>query len=187
MPIPLALSALAAAALAAGPGPRLDVSPGLWEVKMTSSTRLQGGAPPADTSKLSPEVRARVEAQRKRLESGTPTTRVSRSCVTQEQLEKEPFLDEMAKKEGCSRKVLDRTARHLRFTLHCGSKEAKFEMDGEWEITVKSRDAVAMRGEMRSSGGGRTGASRMDMTARRLGASCGDLKPGESRRVGDGA
>jgi len=185
MPFPLALPALAAAALAAGPGPRLDVSPGLWEAKLTTSTKMQGGDAMPDTSNLPPEVKAKVEEARKRMQSGAPQTHVSRSCVTQEQLEKEPFLDEMSKKEGCTRNVLDRTARHLKFTVHCTSKEAKFDMDGEWEITVKSRDLVEMRGEMHSAGGGRTGASKMQMTARRLGASCGDLKPGESRRVGN--
>jgi hypothetical protein len=185
MPLAPVLTALAAAALAAASGPHLDVSPGLWEAKVTSVLKMQGGALP-DPSSLPPEMRARVEEARKRLGSGAPQTHVSRSCVTQEQIEKDDFLEDMSKQQGCTRKILDRTARHIRFTMHCEEGKVGFAADGEWELTVQSQEAVVVHGQMRGAGDGGSGSSTMDMTARRVGSSCGDLKPGESRTVGSG-
>lgn len=180
----LVVPALAAAALAATPasGPRLDVKPGLWEMKSTTSTKMEGDLPTPDLSKLSPEMRARVQAARERMASGKPHTTVRRSCVTQDQLDKERWFDDRGENGGCERRYLDRSPKHVRVALSCAPKSGA-SVAGEYEVTVKNPGLVAIHGNVKTHTPGRDSASTTEITASRLGESCGDLKPGESKTV----
>jgi hypothetical protein len=183
---PLFLSALAASALAAAPaGVRLDVKPGLWEVRSTTSMKLAGDLPSVDPGKLSPEQRARLEALRERMASGKPHTTVRQACVTQEELDRGQGFEDWARTEGCERTFLDRTPRHVHVQVKCASTERGATSEGDFEVTVKSADSVVMRGEMKTHTRRRDSAGTTDMAARRLGASCGDVKPGQPRTISD--
>src|SRR5437868_5425364 len=75
--------------LAAADTPALNVRLGLWE---TTSTTNVGGQMPIDTSKMTPEQKARMEAaMRGMLGKHTNTTT---SCLTKERLERGTFTDE---------------------------------------------------------------------------------------------
>lgn len=177
------LPVIAALALTAAPGPRLDVKPGLWEVKTTSSTKMEGDLPAADLSKAPPEMRARLEAMRDRMKSGKPHTTVLQSCVTQEDIDKGRGFDDDEKTESCERRYLDRTSKHIRFKLSCGSKGGEATSEGEFDLTVKSADLVLVHGDMKTHAPQHDSASTMEVTARRLGSSCGDVKPGQPKTI----
>lgn len=178
----LLLNAVAAVTLAAGAGPRLDVKPGLWEVKTTSSTKMAGDLPAGDLSKAPPEMRARLEAMRERLRSGTPHTTVRQACVTQEDIDKGQGFDD-DRSGSCERHYVDRTPRHLRFQVTCGGEGGGRSSEGEFELTVQSADRVLVHGNLQTHGGRHDSASTMDIAARRLGSGCGDVKPGHPRTV----
>ncbi len=181
----LLLNAIAAVALTAGAGPKLDVKPGLWEVKTTSSTKMSGDVPSSDLSKAPPEMRARLEAMRERLKSGKPHTTVRQSCVTQEDIDKGQGFDDEARSANCERHYVDRTSKHVRVQLKCGEKDGQMTSQGEFEVTVKSTDLVLVHGNLAMHAPQHDSASTMEMTARRLGSSCGDVKPGHPRTVSE--
>ncbi|HEX9241757.1 MAG TPA: DUF3617 domain-containing protein [Anaeromyxobacter sp.] len=185
MTLALAAPVLVALSLGAGDGsgPRLDVKPGLWETKHTSTTKMDGEVPARDTSRLSPAQRAQVEKALERFATGKPHTVVRRSCLTQAELDKGVGLDDPRDQpQGCERRFLDRTSRHVRFELTC-AKQDGMGMHGTYDVVVKSPELVEMKGDSSMNMPGRGGSSHMEMTSRRLGASCGDLKPGESQTV----
>ncbi len=186
MALALAAPALVALAITAGAGPRLDVSPGLWETKSTTTTKMDGDLPGVDPSKLSPEQRARLEAVRERLASGKPVTTVHRSCVTQEQIDKGLGLDDATGQDKeCERQYLDQSPKHVRVAMKCAPKGGGVTMEGTWEATVKASDLVVMHGEMSTRAPGHSSTSKMEMTAHRLGSSCGDIEPGKSKTVSE--
>ena len=181
----LATAALATAARADGESIRLDVRPGLWEMKSTTTTTLGGDAPRPDLSKLSPEQRARAEAMLAERASGKPRVSVWQSCITEEDVKKGgDFAFGEDQKEHCTRKFLDRTSTHLKFTMSCeppGEQGAR--VDGTFEVTVKGGDAIVSRGETRIASSRMNGTSTFEFSGRRLGASCGDLKSKERRKI----
>ncbi|HVP68584.1 MAG TPA: DUF3617 family protein [Anaeromyxobacteraceae bacterium] len=186
MTLDLVATALAGIALSAGTGPPLDIKPGLWEAKSTTSTKLEGDFKPLDASKLDPEQRARVEAARARTRSGKPRTFTYRSCVTEGDIRNGFRFDEAADDGDCERRYTDRSPRHVALEVRCASGDAAgLKSDGKFEITVKNPDAVVAHGEMKVQVAGKESQTRFELEARRLGANCGDLKPGESRKVQD--
>src|SRR5713226_7911176 len=71
----------------------LNVKVGLWQI--TSTTAISGhlpGVPPETLARMTPEQRARYEAAMQKATQGQTTTR--KHCVTQKDLDKDPFGEE---------------------------------------------------------------------------------------------
>jgi hypothetical protein len=82
----------AAAQTLAGTKQPLHVKTGLWQVTQTSS--IGGGIPPemeARLAQMPPEQRARVEAMMQNRFGGAPQTTTFKSCVTEKDLNSEPW------------------------------------------------------------------------------------------------
>src|SRR5262249_27414668 len=94
------LIALSFALSAFGQTIAFDAKPGLWE---TTSVSKASGMPPIDMSKMSPEVRQRVEESMKK--SAAPQTHTSRSCMTKEKLEKDLFMSPQQTATSCKRTI----------------------------------------------------------------------------------
>src|SRR5262249_548750 len=88
-----------------------DIKTGLWETTTTSTmTGVQVGPMAVNESelaKMAAEQRERMKAMLKRMQ-GEPTTRTTRSCVTQEQIEKDRLGET---EEHCTRTVIEKTKR----------------------------------------------------------------------------
>jgi hypothetical protein len=183
--VPLAVTLLASAARAESEGVHLDVKPGLWEMKSTTTTKMEGDLPRPDLSKVPPEQRARIEASLAERTSGKPRVSVWQSCITEEDVRKGgDFAFGEDEKEHCTRTFQDRTAKHVKFTMSCAPRgEQETKMDGTFEITVKGGDSIVSQGETKFAGGKVNGSTRFEFSGRRLGASCGDLKPKERRKI----
>jgi len=85
-------AAAAAAQTAAGNPQPLHVKTGLWQV--TQTTSMGGGIPPdmqARLNQMPPDQRARVEAMMRSRFGGAPQTTSFKSCVTEKDLQSEPW------------------------------------------------------------------------------------------------
>jgi hypothetical protein len=146
----------------------LNVKLGLWEVTWTVQT---AGLPPIDTSKMTPEQRARVEAAMK-LRATTPTTRTRRDCMTKEKLEKEPF-QEKALDPSCKRTILSNTPSLREFTIECTGDQAT---SGRMRFEALSPENVKGTTRMSIVRGGSQMTADTTLAAKWIGASCGDVK-----------
>jgi hypothetical protein len=179
----LAVAFLATAARSESSGVKLDVKPGLWEMKSVTSMKSEGEILRPDLSKLPPDQRARVEAMLQERMSGKPRTSVWQSCVTEEEIKRGFDLDK-EERRNCKRQVLDESARHMKFTESCApGGDDGVKTEGAFELTAKGGDAVTAQGEMKFVGPKQAGTVKFEFSGRRLGSSCGDLKPKERRKI----
>ncbi len=162
--------ALAFLAPASAQGPALNVRLGLWEA---SATVQSSGAPPIDTSGMTPEQRARVEAafanSRKRM--AAPHT--FRSCLTKEKLGEMPFQDR--NNGSCKPTVLSSSSTEYAVKFSC-TDESGATTSGQWRFQAVSPELVKGDGDMTMERGGQKMESKTTMTAKWIGASCGNVK-----------
>jgi hypothetical protein len=153
--------------------PLLDVKLGLWEATMNSETQ---GAPPIDTSTMTPEQRARVEAllQAQGARGNSSRTRTSKSCLTKEKLEKGFLEDPSRKTNDCKQTVLSSSTTQLHLKVECNAEGRG--MSGEFNFVALSRESVKGETIMALGVGGRGMTSKTTMTAKWLGPDCGDIK-----------
>ncbi len=165
-----AVLALGILAPASAQGPALNVKLGLWEATTTVQT---SGAPPIDTSGMSPEQRARLEAafanSRKRM--AAPHT--FRSCLTKEKLGEMPFQDR--NNRACKPTVLSSSSSEYAVKFSC-TDESGETTSGQWRFQAASPELVKGDGEMTMERGGQKMESKTSMTAKWIGASCGNVK-----------
>ncbi len=144
-----------------------DVKLGLWEVTHRTET---SGVPPIDTSGLTPEQRARLEAAMK-ARAGTQT-RTRRSCLTKEKLEKELFpTDE--KNASCEHTVVSSTPTVREEKMACTGEQP---ITGDIRFEALSRERVKGEARMAVGEGSRSMTVHSTMTARWLGSDCGNVK-----------
>ncbi|MGB9093622.1 MAG: DUF3617 domain-containing protein [Gallionella sp.] len=158
--------ALAVASTAAYPEP-LDVKTGLWEV---TTTTAMSGMPPIDYSGMPPEQRARIEAAMKARQAMGARVHVRKSCVTREQLAKEPFQDEDT--ESCTHTVISSTRTRLHAKLHCTDPRR----DGDFMMEALSRERIKGTVQMNASDEHNAMAVRVSIAGKWLGSACGDVK-----------
>lgn len=174
MNIPSRRSALATIslflpAIALAQAPALDVKMGLWEI--TSTMNIGGEMPMMDTSKMTPEQKAQMDAAMKSMVGAH--TNVQKTCVTRETFDKSNFM--MSDQPGmtCKQTVSTNTRSVL---------DAKVVCTGEHSMTVQMHvDALsptAFKGSMSSSATEQGKTMKVDgtMTGKWLGADCGNVK-----------
>jgi len=162
-----AAAALTLSALAAAQAPMLDVRMGLWET--TSVTNMSNMMAGVDTSKMSPEQKAQMEAMMKNMASKPITTK---SCMTKEKFEKQSFMQQRPNSD-CTQTVTRNTRTVMEATVNCTKPEP---ITGE--ITIEASSPTAFKGTVKSKGSarGREINVTIDMTGKWLGADCGDVK-----------
>ena len=153
----------------------LNVKEGLWEVTSTHSMTGLPGAPniPADKlAQMPPEQRARIEA----MINGTPTTQVTKDCVTKEKLEKQLAFNQNANKE-CTRTVVSSTASKLEMKIHC-TGQGKDHMSTDGTFVLEATSSESAKGSMHTVTAGNGHNMNMDFTfsTKYLGPACGDVK-----------
>lgn len=161
------LSCLSASILlAAGKYQPLDVKLGTWETVYTSTV---SGAPPIPQKmldKMTPEQRARFEAAMSKMASGTPKTRTSKSCLTRERLEKDPFND----RKSCTVTVLSSTGSKMEIEEVCQEEDAKSDS----KVRIEATDSENVKGWMQSTvtGSGKTMNLNGTFTSKWIGTAC---------------
>jgi len=163
----VALTLAGAAAVAAEP---LDIKPGLWE---TTTTTESSGLPPIDTSKMTPEQRARFEAAMKAREAQGPRTRVHRGCLTKERLAHQPFDDPDSKDMKCTVTLQSSSRTHWKGKSVCTGERTRV---AEFDVQALSRERV--RGTAKVDVGDARHAMhvRATLSSRWLSSDCGSVK-----------
>ena len=150
--------------------PALDVRMGLWEVTSVMKT---AGDLPFDTSKLTPEQKAQIEAAMKN-QMGQPQTTVQKNCMTKEKFEKSIF---MADSPGmtCKQTLTTNTRSTIEGREVCTGTD-NTSMTIQMHMDAQSQTAV--KGTVKASAvtNGKTITSDGTMTAKWLGADCGNTK-----------
>ena len=149
--------------------PALDVKFGLWE--NTIVTNL-GGAPPVDTSKMTPEQAAKMTAAMQGMMGERTTT--EKSCVKKEDLAKDSFMLPQGSGMTCTRTITTNTGSAYVADVSCKGER---EMTGKISIEAAA-GGTAFTGSMNmaTSAQGRTMNVTMKMSGKYLGADCGTVK-----------
>jgi len=151
----------------------LDVKLGLWEITTTSETT---GTPQIDTSKMTPEQRARVEAalQARGARGATPP-RVRRGCITKEAMEKDKnlFQDSQANDSSCKRTIVTDTRVLQEMRVECAAPR---KMTGTLRVEVLAPDKVRASTKMAAGEGPQVMTFNQIVNARWVSAACGDVK-----------
>jgi len=166
------------AAWAADPIP-MNVKTGQWEATVTSQiSGLQSGRqmpqiPPEQLAKLPPEQRARIEAAMK-MAGGAPTTTVSKSCITKEDLLKlNPNNND--RNQNCKTTLVSSSGTKQELTVACESNGGK--QNGTITVEALSSDSMKFSVQMTATNNGRPAMNMtINGTSKWLGAACSDAK-----------
>jgi ribosomal silencing factor RsfS len=165
----VATLSLSLSAIALAQAPVLDVKMGLWEI--ASTMNIGGQMPGMDTSKMTPEQKAQMDAAMKSMMAAHTTTQ--KTCVTREKFNKSNFMMDDQPGMTCKQTVMTNT----RSTL-----DAKVVCTGERGMTMQMHvDALsqtAFKATMKSANTeqGKTMTIDGTMTGKWLAADCGDVK-----------
>jgi hypothetical protein len=148
----------------------LDVKPGLWETSITTEV---SGMPPisqAAMAKLTPEQRARMEASVKSRQAKGPQTRVTKSCLTAEDLKK-PFALNDDAHAMCKRTVISSSGRKEEVHFECAKGPVK--STGDIRVEAVTPESVQGTSHASSSDGTRSMTFAFTFAGKWLGAECG--------------
>ena len=149
--------------------PALDIKYGLWENTFVTN---MGGAPPIDTSKMTPEQAATVAAAMEGMMG--ERTMTQKSCVKKEDLEKDSFMLPQDTRLSCKRTITTNTRASFVAEIACTGER---EMKGQ--INIESlAGGTAFKGAMKmaTTAQGRSMNVNMTMAGKYLGADCGTVK-----------
>jgi hypothetical protein len=149
--------------------PALDIKFGLWENTIVTN---MGGAPPIDTSKMTPEQAAKVAAAMQGMMGDRTMTQ--QSCVKKEDLEKDSFMLPQEKSLSCKRTITTNTRSAFAAEITCTGER---EMKGQ--INIESlAGGTAFKGAMKmvTTAQGRSMNVNMTMAGKYLSADCGTVK-----------
>lgn len=148
----------------------LNVKLGLWETTTVAQT---SGMPPIDTSHMTPEQRARMEAAMEAVKNRAATPHTIRSCLTKEKLDKALFQDK-DNDASCKHTVITRSATVYAFKFECSRENNN--SSGEWRFEAVTPEKVKGDGKFAVENGGRKMSSRGTMTAKWIAPSCGAVR-----------
>lgn len=145
----------------------LNAKPGMWELSISQQMSGAPPVPPDVLAKMSPEQREKIEAMFKQQAGKLTAPRIRKSCITQEQLSKNPFTEE---RPGCQRTVISSTSTVYEFHQECTENGAKIVSDGKFEAPTDS----TMKGTMKTKAdnAGRVTNVNIDMSGKWLSADC---------------
>src|SRR5262245_57582407 len=165
------LLAFATAAAQAGKPLALNVKLGLWE--MTTSTQMSGMPPigrPSD--KMTPEQKAQLDTAMKAAAEEAAKPQTLRTCLTKDKLEKSLFQDGS---QSCKQTVVTNTATVVEVKIECADRTGQPATSGDFRFEALTPESVKGSGSMTMMGPSKM-SSKVTMTAKWLGASCGDVK-----------
>jgi len=152
--------------------PALNVKMGLWEVSSTSE--MGGQMPGVDTSKMTPEQKAQMDAAMAGAMKNmmAPHTTVQKTCMTKEKFDKGSFMTDQPGMT-CKQTYTTNTHTAMDANMVCTGERA---MTGQAHFEAAT--PTAFKGTMKSTmtEQGKTMTVNVAMTGKWLGADCGDVK-----------
>jgi len=144
-----------------------NVKYGLWEI---TSTTQAAGAPPLDTSSMTPEQRARANAMMRNMGA---KPHVSRTCITREKLDKNPFNDH-ADDASCKHTPVQRTATQYAFKEECTGEDGTITSDAHF--VAPTPETVNGTVNIVRTRAGQSMTITSQITGKFIGSACGDVK-----------
>jgi hypothetical protein len=148
----------------------LEVNAGLWETTITTKAKGMPPMPASVMERLTPEQRARTEEAVKSSGTAGQQTRVTKSCLTSDDLKK-PFALNDDAHATCKRTVVSSSGTKEDVHFEC----AKGPVKSVGDIHVEAVSAESMKGTSQATSG--DGEHSMDFkvsfAGRWLGADCG--------------
>ena len=157
------------AMLAAQGAPKMDVKMGLWE--MTTSMTIGGDMPGVDTSKMTPEQAARVQAAMASM-SAKPMTSTQQTCLTKDKFEKGQMMAD--EKQNCKQTLVTNTAKAYDVKLECNQNGTV--STGTVHFEAPTANTVNGKISLQSVTQGKTMNMNGTITGKYLGADCGSVK-----------
>lgn len=161
----------AGTALAAA-GQSFDIRTGLWEMSVVTET---SGKPPMsdeEMQKLTPRQRAAIE---KAIGANKgPRTRVVKSCVTQEKLDRDNVFESAEAGMTCSNKRLTRTRTDATGNITCSNGVRR--MSEEFSFHARDREHVVGTFHLIRSEGANTMSIKGKQSGHWVSAACGAIK-----------
>ncbi len=148
----------------------LNVKLGLWEA---TAVVQSSGTPPMDTSAMTPEQRARMEAALEASRKRAATPHTMRTCITKEKLQKMPFQDR--NDQSCKHTIVESTPAAYAVRFQC-TGERGATTSGEWHFQAATPELVKGNGEITVENAGHKMVSTSSLTAKWVADSCGDVK-----------
>ncbi len=150
------------------PPPAMDVKMGLWEMTTTMDVG-NAMASMMDTSKMTPEQKARMEAMMKQMAG--PHTSTNKRCLTKEEMSKGFAGDEGG--ETCKDTVVTNTSSVYELRRECTGERAEstvvhFESAGRELVKGTVNSKITKNGQSSTVTG--------TITGKWLSANCGDVK-----------
>jgi len=156
------VASLVCVAVVRAQAPVLDVRMGLWEMTMTTNMSGDMGI---DMSKMTPEQRAQMEAAMKTMMA--PHTDVSKTCMTKEKFDKGNV---MSSDDKCKSTITTNTRSVLEMKQSCPNEQSQMHMEALSPTSVKATFTGTATNQ------GKTMKVDGTITAKWLGANCGDVK-----------
>ncbi len=146
----------------------LNLKPGLWETTTVSERTGMPSIPQDKLEKMPPEQRARIEAMMSN--KGATTTR--QSCRTDKDLR--PFAD--GSNASCKQTIVTSTGTKQEVKMECTNATGT--------VTIEAKDSEHVTGlvVMHMGANGRTMDSKINITAKWISSSCGDVKQVEPKQ-----
>ena len=150
----------------------LAVKPGLWEIISHRDAKGMPQIPPEALEGLPPEKRAQIEEAMK----NQMKPHVTKSCLTQDQLQRGFTLGDKESMKSCKRTVLKSTSKVLDMRIECGGARTTVG-----DVHYEAVDPTTMTAtiNMTMNDGQKSMTIKNDMHGKWLGADCGDVKPHE--------
>ena len=169
---------IAALAVARAELPAFNVNPGLWQVT-TSGTASGAPSIPAEAlAQLTPEQRVQVEAAMKGAMARVAAPRTMRSCITAEQLRRNPDFTRGGK--SCQQSVVTRTATDIELRETCSGADTG-AVSATVHLTARDRQTVVGTTLVTQNNGGKPLTIRQQISGKWLGPDCGAVKPGQTQ------
>lgn len=161
-----------------------NIKPGLWETTTSSQSQGSPSVPPEQKAerdkmmaRMSPEMRARIEAAQKKYQANAGAPHVRKSCVTKEDLNK-PMSFEDAKEGGkCTKTVLKSTSSTQEIRVDCA--DDRYKSSGTIRVTASNPEnwSGTLDTTLTPVAGGAPITVKTNMSGKWLGPDCGDVKP----------
>lgn len=148
----------------------LNMKTGMWEITMTTVTT---GMPiPAEAlGRMLPEQRARIERVL-RERAGKPSSHVTKSCVTKNDLDQNHLL-KSADEKRCVKSIISKSASMIAFQQTCAAPRASTS-----QVEIEANTPETITASMDNVQDGASGRIHVGIKGRWLSASCSAIKDG---------
>ena len=146
----------------------LNAKTGAWEI--TTTTAMTGmPVPSEELAQMEPQQRAALEAAM-RAHAGQPKTHVSKSCITQKDLDQSRML-ESDDDDHCTQKIISSSATKVVVEKTCPPPDASTS-----RMTIEAATPESLVSTIDMARGGTDGKAHVEMKGRWLGESCAGIE-----------